>query len=441
MNKYICISSSGEMEVEALSLIGASSKRNDESKIGYFGSGNKYAIAALIRNEIDFKIFSGTKEFVVTTKDVTFRDNQFQKIVVNGKDTSLTSDMGGKFWDTPFPIIRELYSNAIDEGNPTLTTVNTIVPEEGSTKFYIENKAFFEPVISDISEYFLIDESPIWCNNELAIYEKEIKNFNLFRKGIVATNFTDRKGLFVYSLGNIDVNESRLINSTWDANRKIGTELWKCTYKPFIRKFINGVKGSNGGMYEHAIIQNLNEYLTPSISTEWYEILKENKYVSVELLVYAHEEHLIEEGYVPLPFRMLKVIHNVCPDIVIRDFRNSDDGKFIETKANEVLVDMILEVMDTLNNTDYKKRIPAQFEFKYGQFNSNDCKAEVYHNNKLPVPSNVIRLSNSLVLETKEFIATTLIEEFEHINTGYNDESRALQTHLFNLYYQQLIAK
>ena len=62
MKQFLKIQSSGEIEQEAFTLIGASSKRGDQTKIGYFGSGLKYSIAALLRNNIEFKVFQGEKE-------------------------------------------------------------------------------------------------------------------------------------------------------------------------------------------------------------------------------------------------------------------------------------------------------------------------------------------------------------------------------------------
>lgn len=47
---YLKIENEGTVPVEAFTLIGASSKRDDSSKIGMFGSGNKYALAYLLRN-------------------------------------------------------------------------------------------------------------------------------------------------------------------------------------------------------------------------------------------------------------------------------------------------------------------------------------------------------------------------------------------------------
>ena len=49
--KYLIITNKGEIEPQALHLVGASTKRGDSSKIGQFGSGNKYALAYLLRNE------------------------------------------------------------------------------------------------------------------------------------------------------------------------------------------------------------------------------------------------------------------------------------------------------------------------------------------------------------------------------------------------------
>ena len=56
MENYLIIRNKGIIVEEAITLLGASSKRDDDSKIGYFGSGLKYALACFLRNNRKFFI-------------------------------------------------------------------------------------------------------------------------------------------------------------------------------------------------------------------------------------------------------------------------------------------------------------------------------------------------------------------------------------------------
>ncbi len=95
--KYIKIKNIGLIEPQALYLVGASTKRNDFSKIGQFGSGNKYALAFFLRNGYEVKVFSGLNEIKIETRKETFRDHDFNVIYVNGEKSSITTEMG-KDW-------------------------------------------------------------------------------------------------------------------------------------------------------------------------------------------------------------------------------------------------------------------------------------------------------------------------------------------------------
>ena len=121
MKNYILFRNDGEIDPNALKLLGASTKRNDSSKIGFFGSGLKYALAYLLRKGIETRIFSGNKEIKLSTKRSRFRDQSFDVICVNGSETSLTTSMGVD-WKGWFAV-REIYCNALDEGGCSILTV------------------------------------------------------------------------------------------------------------------------------------------------------------------------------------------------------------------------------------------------------------------------------------------------------------------------------
>lgn len=103
---YLKISNKGILDVEALTLLGASSKRGDNTKIGQYGSGNKYSLAYLLRNNYEVTIMAGNFQVFLTTKRKKFRDKEFDIILVDGRETSITTEFG-KDWNLG-QAIREL---------------------------------------------------------------------------------------------------------------------------------------------------------------------------------------------------------------------------------------------------------------------------------------------------------------------------------------------
>ena len=138
MKSYILIQNDGEIETNSFELIGASTKRDEKGKIGFFGSGLKYSIAYMMRKGIDFKIFSGLNELKFTTTKEQLKGKDFERICINGKETSYTVTMGPT-WTKDWFILREVYCNALDEGSCTLvrSTAN-VFPSEGKTRIFIE---------------------------------------------------------------------------------------------------------------------------------------------------------------------------------------------------------------------------------------------------------------------------------------------------------------
>jgi hypothetical protein len=64
--KYLKIQNNGELDIRLVALMGGTTKANDLYKIGQFGTGLKYTLAYLFRNNIDFKILSGANKVDVS---------------------------------------------------------------------------------------------------------------------------------------------------------------------------------------------------------------------------------------------------------------------------------------------------------------------------------------------------------------------------------------
>ncbi len=74
--EYMKFENTGEIEVQALTLLGASVKIGGGVKIGKFGTGFKFALAYFLRNEYDIRIFSGNTEIKIDTVNDNFRSRE-----------------------------------------------------------------------------------------------------------------------------------------------------------------------------------------------------------------------------------------------------------------------------------------------------------------------------------------------------------------------------
>ena len=206
---YLRIINDGLIEIEDLTLIGSSTKRGVEGKIGEFGSGNKFSLAWYFRNDCIPIVFRGTEQMKIETKVVLHRDTPVQVITVEGVDTSITTDMGPK-WNG-WMALRETVSNAIDEGGFEMKTmVNPdMVGEEDKTIYYIPMNSELDNVISNFNHYFSMNRIPIDSNNRGEVFERSGDNFNLYRQGIRCYDNSKKINLDI-NLFNIEINESRL---------------------------------------------------------------------------------------------------------------------------------------------------------------------------------------------------------------------------------------
>lgn len=139
----ILFENEGEIDIRALKTFGVSVKEGD-NPIGEFGTGFKYAIGILLRNQQSIEVFVGEKVYNVSSTPQTIRGEDFSIVTLNGEELGFTTNIG-KNWEL-WMAYRELYCNTVDEGGSSreVSPSDIILPEAGKTKVIITGDKFAE---------------------------------------------------------------------------------------------------------------------------------------------------------------------------------------------------------------------------------------------------------------------------------------------------------
>lgn len=117
----------GLIDMRSLTLMGAQAKPSTKSPIGYFGTGLKYAIAVLLRNQVPVTLWRGEEQHVFYLRTTKFRDKDFDQVMVRRArglmarwtyiELPFTTQLG-RNWEL-WMALRELHSNTLDEQGTT----------------------------------------------------------------------------------------------------------------------------------------------------------------------------------------------------------------------------------------------------------------------------------------------------------------------------------
>lgn len=409
---YVCFQNKSEVPINAFKLLGASSKRGDSSKIGYFGTGLKYAIAVMLKQGIEFHVYSGEKEVKIGTRSTKFLDENVSVMTVNGEKTSITLDAGIDW--KPWYAIREIYSNAIDENGEMLINI-TPEPKAGYTRIFVDTESEqLKDIFQNWNAYFTQNRQAIFKNIRGTMFTKlsTVPEYIAFRKGI-RVHESRKHSVFDYDLPDVEINESRVAIYSFrvqqdcsellaSSNIECINEFLKLSKNPRRKEFVEWEDGfwdyTSGYAFSEAWLEALSDYrLVPHNFAGHYDIT---------------------ETTLVLPDKLIDKLVKRFGEAINTAGSNKDKFTVITTIDKRPLQKML----DVFEKAGFEWELD---KIDIVKFNDKDVLGQARDGRVL--------LSHSLFTNAhKHEVAATLIEEIVHAKTGLEDGTRAMQNYLFN---------
>lgn len=419
--KYLKIQNDGELDIRLVALMGGTTKANDKYKIGQFGTGLKYTLAFLFRNNLDFKIFCGDQSVDITTETEIIKEQSFEIICINGQRTSITTGMGEE-WE-PWMIIRELWSNALDEGGALKDVVTSLGGEVGKTTFFIQIDNQVQKVLDQWHKYFIHDQEPTFRNEHYALFPAGDK-FCIYKQGVLVYEHKELRSVFSYDMLNADINEMREFRGS---PSMVVTYCLSEADEKAARYFLENVTEEH---FEGKATMDYGWY--KSFGPAWRNVIGSGKVIYQKVLdgIKARGNNPDEATLIVVPEVIYRFLTKQFEGVgavhiagVLGDFYENYDEK-LEKKVKQALT--------ILETCDYKMH--PELEFVYGYFEDKTTLAKVSLKEKR------VYISQPLLQRPLFTIVAMLVEENEHFNTGMSDNTREFQQHFIDLYTRQLLA-
>lgn len=217
----LVFSNDGELDINLIKLLGVSVKETD-NPIGFFGTGLKYAMAATLRLGGGMTIITGGKTYHVQGQNINLRSKDFTQVMLNDDVLGFTTELG-KQWDA-WMVVRELYSNALDESGEISISMQNMddVESQDRTIIILEGQVFLD-VWNERHRFFINSkqERPAHKSPYIDAYELSGHNYAVFYKGIKIWD-CPLATLYRYNLlGVVRLTEDRTLAYAWQFNEAI----------------------------------------------------------------------------------------------------------------------------------------------------------------------------------------------------------------------------
>lgn len=266
-----------------LTTIGDSEKREDETKIGKFSSGQAYATALLLRDDVimDVKIIGETVEYITYgTKVLSCESTGKSKQVIT---LNYVKDEEFKNIETAFALqlgynwelwmaLRELWSNVLDEGGYVTEEEITLGSGTVITLDFNEDNEFYE--VWQNRHLYINESEPLFkvCD-ELEVFENPEGYLRIYKQNILVYEDKKQPSKFAWNIKFGDIDERRILSNLYSVSEEIVSKIMRTKNEEFLRCII---KNEFELDLENEFLNNKSTYATPSelmhnIATEVYE--------------------------------------------------------------------------------------------------------------------------------------------------------------------------
>jgi hypothetical protein len=389
--RSLVFSNPGTLEIDFVKMMGVSVKENDGA-IGFFGTGLKYAMATALRLGGEMTIFTDGKRYEVRGRKMTLRDKEFTQVMLNDEPLGFTTELG-KQWEA-WMVVRELYNNALDEHGETMLQSGDLAENNlvGRTAIVLRGQLFLD-VWENRQQYFLSQvESRVHGSEFVDAFDALGRNTAVFYRGIKVFD-TTLPTLFRYNiLDKVTLTEDRTLRYEFHLKEAVEKAIITSSDSAFITQCLTA------GEYR------FENYLSFSDSHSAVQMSDEFKSVCRKLG--DQKPQNLNMAAIRWYETRARSFQPVIPATL--------------TKVQQAQLDRAVSFVKKIGLRDDFDDYPVTVvnwlgEGIYGQ-----------------VKNGHISISKDCFDKGTKFLASTLLEEYVHCRYGLRDESRNLQTWLFD---------
>jgi len=384
----VCFMNEGQIDVEGAMMFGVNSK-SCGSPIGFFGTGLKYSVAKYLSRNHSVDIYSGKDHYKFLAVDMEFRDKSFRAVAMslNGgepKKLSFTTELG-KTWEG-WMAYRELHSNALDEKGKVELVEESKVGELVSNN---EGKTLIVVRGNDVEESYR-SRHQIFCSSQVLASSDSLEvrfgaSKYLYYRGV---RVHEVKEPFKYTynvLGSLDLTEDRSLKYQWTVDQVIGKGVASLTDKDVIMNIITSFAREKDLSIGSLGVDDVSEQFIDAVKS-----LRNDSSLIKGVREWSENAGLVE-------VREITKLPKLWETMIKRGISFLDRGMGIDV---------------------------SRYPIKVVDFGGIGKLAEA--------KNGCIYLDKDLFNLGTKTVTLALLEEYTHLDTGFGDETRDLQTHLFN---------